>query len=146
MSIYASYLLAACAPQREDVTPYSKITTQQTMNWLLDPYADVIWDSAGSVVTAHGIEDLAPKDDKQWDAVGNAAASIVEAGNLLMMPHHLRNEDAWIAYVQNLKITGGQLLQAAQRKDAQAIFDLGGQLYINCQSCHDHYLSQQEED
>jgi hypothetical protein len=111
------------------------------MNWVLDPHADLIWDSSGFVVTAQGVQNLAPSTDEEWDAVRNAAASIVEAGNLLIMPHHAQGRYAWIGHSRGLQFTGMELLKAAENRDAQALFDLGGQLYINCQSCHNQYLS-----
>ena len=136
-----SWFLAAC-DQKETTGLYSsEINTQQTMNWVLDSHADLIWDSSGFVVTAQGVQNLAPSTDEEWDAVRNAAASIVEAGNLLIMPHHAQGRDAWIGHSRGLQFTGMELLKAAENRDAQALFDLGGQLYINCQSCHNQYLS-----
>jgi hypothetical protein len=135
-----SWFLAACDQKQTTALYSSQINTQQTMNWVLDPHADLIWDSSGFVVTAQGVQNLAPSTDEEWDAVRNAAASIVEAGNLLIMPHHAQGRDAWIDHSRGLQFTGMELLKAAENRDAQALFDLGGQLYINCQSCHDQYL------
>ena len=136
-----SWFLVTCDQKQTTALYSSEINTQQTMNWVLDPHADLIWDSSGFVVTAQGVQNLAPSTDEEWDAVRNAAASIAEAGNLLIMPHHSQGRDAWISHSRGLQFTGMELLQAAENRDAQALFDLGGQLYINCQSCHDQYLN-----
>ena len=136
-----SWLLVACDQKKTTDLYSSEISTQQTMNWVLDPHADLIWDSSGFVLTAQGVQNLAPTTAEEWDAVRNAAASIVEAGNLLIMPHHAQDRDAWIGHARGLQFTGIELLKAAEKRDAQALFDLGGQLYIKCQSCHDQYLN-----
>ena len=135
-----SWFLVTCDQKKTTALYSSEINTRQTMNWVLDPHADLIWDSSGFVVTAQGVQNLAPSTDEEWDAVRNAAASIAEAGNLLIMPHHSQGREAWIGHSRGLQFTGMGLLQAAENRDAQALFDLGGQLYINCQSCHDQYL------
>ena len=97
-----SWFLAACDQKKTTALYSSQINTQQTMNWVLDPHADLIWDSSGFVVTAQGVQNLAPSTDEEWDAVRNAAASIVEAGNLLIMPHHAQGRDAWIGHSRGL--------------------------------------------
>ena len=79
-----SWFLVTCDQKQTTALYSSEINTRQTMNWVLDPHADLIWDSSGFVVTAQGVQNLAPSTDEEWDAVRNAAASIVEAGNLLI--------------------------------------------------------------
>ena len=137
---FLSCFLAACDQERSSAQYSSTINTKQTMNWVLDPHADLIWESSGFVMTDQGVQSLAPTTDEGWDAVRNASASIVESGNLLLMPHHATGRDAWIGYARRLQATGMELLKASENRDAQALFDLGGQLYVDCQSCHNQYL------
>ena len=65
----------------------------QTMESILDPAADVIWDSAGFIITAQGEADLSPTTDAGWEKVRNGALVIAESGNLLMMPGRSAGSD-----------------------------------------------------
>lgn len=126
--------------------PYRVVTDiHQTMAWIIDPAADVIWDSAGTIITAQGSEELAPTSAQGWDEVLRAAATLSEAGNLLMMPGRAAGAD-WIAYSQQLIVTGQRAMQAAQARDADALFDAGGEIYQVCRGCHDQYWVEVDED
>jgi uncharacterized protein YceK len=120
------------------------VDVKQTMEWILDPAADVIWDSAGWIITAEGETDLAPTTEEGWKQVRNGAAVVAETGNLLMMPGRAAGPD-WIAYAQGLTAAGEVAMAAAEARDAEALFDAGGQLYQVCRACHDRYLLPLEE-
>ncbi|HJP40064.1 MAG TPA: hypothetical protein QF499_13200 [Gammaproteobacteria bacterium] len=135
-----SFAVVGCEPPSEPI-PYKSIAdTKQMMDWILDPHADVIWASAGSVVTAEGTQDLAPTTEEGWVTVRNAAATIAEFSNLLMMPEHARERAGWVEIAQGLQATAVQLINAADHHDADAVFNYGGQLYDVCVSCHQIYL------
>jgi len=149
--LYLSALLGAlagCSSGNETTpaVPYRSVTdTKQLMNWILDPSADVIWGASGFVVTEAGTEDLSPTTDEGWDAVRNAAATVAEAGNLLMMPGHVQPGDDWMEIAQGLTATGERLIDAAERRDSEAVFDYGGTLYNVCVSCHQLYVFADQE-
>ena len=69
----------------------------------------------------------------------NRAAVIAEAGNLLMMPGRSSGAD-WIAYAQALTEAGVVSMEAADAKNAEALFDAGDQLYQACRNCHTQYM------
>ena len=130
---------AGCAETVEPV-PFKAVTnTQQLMEWILDPNADVIWGAAGAIITEEGTQDLAPTTPEGWDAVRNAAATLAEGGNLLMMPGHARPDD-WMEIAQGMTATAELLIDAAERKDSEAVFNYGGQLYNVCVACHQLYM------
>jgi hypothetical protein len=108
------------------------------MQWILEPAADVIWDSAGTIITAEGRTELAPTTDAGWDDVRKHAAILAEAANLLMLPGRAAGDD-WIAYARALQTTGRQALTAAEARDADALFEAGGQIYQACVACHAQY-------
>jgi hypothetical protein len=110
----------------------------QLMVWVLEPAADVIWDSAGTIITAEGRQELAPTSDEGWEAVVRAAAILSEGGNLLMLPGRSRGED-WMEYALALIDTGKLAQQAARARDADALFDAGGRVYQVCRACHNQY-------
>ncbi len=111
----------------------------QTMESILDPAADVIWDSAGFIITAEGETDLSPTTDAGWGRVLNGALVIAESGNLLMMPGRSAGPD-WDAYAQQLTRSGEIAMAAAEARDAAALFDAGGQVYQACRACHAQYM------
>src|SRR3954453_2847051 len=76
-------------PRPVAVTPV--LNLKQVMEWVIDPAADVIWDSVKSVITESGTKEIAPQTDEQWAAVRNASATLIEAGNVLMMEGRARD-------------------------------------------------------
>ena len=143
-SAIVSCLLTASCALNQNYQAHSEValTTKQVMAWVLDPNADLIWDSAGFEVTADGVEDLAPASDEQWLAVRNSSAAIVEVGNILLMPAHYRDDAVWGRRVKDLQSAGMQLLATAESRDSKRLFSMGGELFVACQSCHDHYIAQ----
>ena len=123
----------------------SNLEMHDFMGWVLDPLADVIWSSAGTITTVEGVEDLAPTTQEGWDEVRNAAATIAEIGNLLQGPGYSEGED-WSEYAQGLTSTAMLLIEAAEQQDDQKVFDLGGQLYNVCVACHQLYMLPEYED
>jgi hypothetical protein len=127
------------APRADLAPAYEPITdVHQTMAWILTPAAEVIWDSAGTIITAEGQTELAPTTAEGWDNVRNHAAIVAETGNLLMMPGRAEGDD-WNAYARGLHATGRQAMAAAEARDADALFEAGGQLYQACVACHARY-------
>jgi hypothetical protein len=120
------------------------LDTRQLMNWVLDPSADVIWGSAGAVLTAEGEENLAPVDTEGWDRVRNAAAVVVESGNLLMMPGRSRGDD-WNEFSRGMTSISERAIAAAEAQDEEALFEVGGQLYNVCVACHQQYMLADQE-
>ena len=109
------------------------------MLWILEPAAEVIWDSAGFVITAEGETDLSPTTEAGWDLVRNNAALVAESGNLLMMPERSMGPE-WVAYAQAMIGAGRGVMAAAEVRDAEALFDAGGDLYQTCRACHTQYM------
>ncbi|MEN8161526.1 MAG: hypothetical protein ABFS41_15765 [Myxococcota bacterium] len=114
------------------------MSVRDTMNWILLPAADVLWDSAGTIITADGSTELAPTTDEGWEAVRRNAALVAESGNLLMIPGRAEGPD-WVAYARSLHASGRLAMAAAEARDADALFDAGGAVYQACVACHTHY-------
>lgn len=138
-------MLGACAPAPAPTAQFEAVVdAKQMMNWIMDPNADVIWGSAGTISTLEGVEDLAPTTQAGWDAVRNAAATLAETGNLLKMPGHSRGDD-WNEIATGLTRTSVLLIGAAEQKNDQQVFDYGGQLYNVCVACHQRYMLPESE-
>ncbi len=119
---------------------------KETMDWVLDPAADVIWGFAGYVTTAEGEIDLAPKDDEDWAQVKHAAWVLAESGNLLMVPGLAEEGGDWLEYSEGLRMMGGRLIEIAESQDPEALFEAGGHLYNICLACHQAYASELRQD
>lgn len=142
--------LPACSdqapPAPATALPFETVTDiRQTMEWILDPAVDVIWDSAGTIITAEGSTELAPTTDDGWNAVLHASATLAEAGNLLMLPGRAAGDD-WIGYAQQLTAASKLALRAAQERDADALFAAGGEIYLVCRACHSQYWAEARDD
>jgi len=133
--------IIGCEPQPAEMPFKAELNLHDTMSYILDPAADVIWDSAGTVITEAGHQDLAPTTDEGWDRVRNNAAVVIETSNLLMMPGRAIDEDNWMEISKGLMVAGKRAMAAAEAHDGDALFDAGGHLYRVCLSCHQSYNS-----
>ena len=135
--------LIACSDEREatgQTNPDFTIVLDHhhMMDWVLDPAAEIIWDSAGTIITAEGERELAPTTDEGWEHVASGAATLAEASNLLMLPGRSMGED-WDAYAKVLMTTSITALDAAKAQDSDALFQAGGEIYQACLACHQQY-------
>jgi hypothetical protein len=149
----AVLLLAACsepatAPRAGDTpagdSPPAAFNTslnmKDFMNLILDPAADVLWDSAGWVDSREsGYEELYPTTDEQWDYVRRHSALLIEIGNMLALPGRALDNDAWLTYANGLSQAGALAMEAAALQNKEDFFQAGAQLYSVCTACHQAY-------
>jgi len=119
---------------------HTTLTTKQLMTWIIDPNATAIWGSVGSVATDKGTEERHPQTDAEWATFRNAAATLIESGNLLMLDGRAVDSDQWMATARGMADAAATVLEAAEAKDVEAYFDAGGALYEACTACHSKYL------
>lgn len=136
--------LAGCtkeAPPPPPGPPFQlNLDMKQLMTAVIDPNADVVWGSVGTVVSAEGEDKFLPKTDEEWTVVRNSAATVLESGNLLMLNGRARNQDDWMKKVLELMRTANEVLQAVEAKDAEAVFTAGSDMYLACNACHAQYI------
>ena len=137
----AALAASACsndnAPAPAPFTPI--VNTGVLMESFIEPSADVIWASVGTIVTAAGEEHIRPKTEEEWTTVRNAAVAVSEAGNLLMMEPRARDADEWMRLSKAMVDTGAEAIKAAEAKDPDAMFEAGAQIYSVCSNCHAKY-------
>lgn len=80
-----------------------------------------------------------PQDAAGWTELEGKALMVAEAGNLLMMPAHQRDEDRWLADAKLMRDAGAAAYKAAKAKDVKALEELNDALYQSCVTCHQHY-------
>lgn len=132
-------LLAACTAE-PPAAPKVALSIKELMERVIDPPADVFWEASGTIITAAGETSRAPTTEAGWQAAVNAAATLVEASNLLMMPGRARDQKEWMQYARQLQTAAAAGMKAAQAKDERAVFDTGGEIFLACRSCHMKYL------
>jgi hypothetical protein len=136
------------SPQQPEYTPTA--TIKDIMLSIVDPSADVVWESVATIVTGDKIEERAPRTDEEWADVRRGAIRLAEAPNLLVMPGRrvarpgeqseapdvelepeemdvLINKDraAWSQRAKALHEAALAALQAIDAKDAQTLFEVG---------------------
>ena len=114
------------------------------MEHVLYPAAAIVWGNAGFVITNEGEEDLSPTTEEGWHNVEDHAAMVMETANLLLLPGRGPEEVEWRSYSKDLVRTGKLAFNAAQNRDAVALFDAGGEIYQSCLACHQKYIVKNE--
>jgi hypothetical protein len=98
--------------------------------------ADVLYPASDAVFY---IESRTPTTDGDWGLVQMQALMIAEVANLLMTPERAPDEDQWMADSALMLDAGGAAYRAAKERDVEALVALNDQLYISCETCHEHY-------
>jgi hypothetical protein len=130
---------AACSGGPEP-PPFKAVADNKLlMQAILDPAADEIWESVGWIITAEGTEEVYPRTDEEWMKVRNAAVTVIESGNLLMMAPRAKDNADWMRISQGLIETGQNAMRAAEAKDRDQVFTIGGDVYDVCTACHAKY-------
>jgi hypothetical protein len=133
---------------------------------VIDPSADVLWESVAVISTEKGVEDRQPRTEEEWATVRAHAVTLVEAANLLMIPGRkvaqpgkaLQDEGipgvlkaseiqalidgdpgAFAASALALHDAGVAALKAIDAKNVPALSDVGGVIDEACESCHTKY-------
>jgi hypothetical protein len=133
-------LIAAACNSAPAAPPFKPVVDTKTlMLALMEKQADIVWESVSDTIIGNDVMEHRPQTDEEWLAVRNAAISVTEAGNLLMIPP--RGQDkGWMDASVKLIEQGERMIAAVDRKDAKAVFDVGSDLYDSCVNCHMHYM------
>lgn len=112
---------------------------KQLMNGIVNPAATVVFESVSSTSSERGIEETFPRNDAEWAAVGDAAAALGEAGNLLMLEGRAVDTSDWMTMSRALVEAGRQVQLAVDAKSPEAVLNAGGVVYTACDNCHKRY-------
>ena len=131
---------AACgsAPAPPPFKPVAD--TKLLMQATIDPTADEIWDAVKTIVTKDGTEEVRPHTNAEWDAIRNHAVTLAESGNLLMMVPRAKDGGEWMQLSHDLVETSERAIRAAEAKNADQLFTVGGDIYESCSNCHRKYM------
>ena len=112
------------------------------MAHLLTPASEAIWESSGYVITEEGEFSLEPTNEEEWERVLYGAKVITESASLLSIPSRSKNRNEWIVFAGLLEGVGQKAFEAAERKDVDALFEIGAELYQVCVACHQVYMNE----
>ena len=122
-------------------SPKPVMGVRELMQTVLNPSAGVVWGAVSTVVTTAGIDEKRPQSDAEWGRVRSAAARITNAGNQLMLSPRATDGSRWMKAAQALIDTSTAAVRAAEAKNADQLFSVGGEMYTACLTCHENYMS-----
>ncbi|MEK6399144.1 MAG: hypothetical protein V4734_13730 [Terriglobus sp.] len=146
------------------VTPAS---IQQTMDLLIDPAADSLWDSVGTEVTAKGTHEKQPHTAAEWQKVTEHAQALIAGAKRLQTSGlpvganaHSKLADAdtpgtrTAAQIRadidanpatfrdaaiRLEKAANHALTASKQHNAAGVLEAGAELDAACEACHSAY-------
>ena len=127
------------APRIGDPVAAPVGNVKQIMKGIVGPAAAVVFESVSTTVTETSREDKFPRSDAEWEAVGNSAVALAEAGNLLMMEGRAVDNGEWIKMSQALIDAGKVALKATEAKSAEGVLGAGEAINTSCDNCHRKY-------
>jgi hypothetical protein len=139
-------VLAGCSSTGQEEPPLKPVAdVKELMHAVVDPAADTVWGSVGTIIDEKGMEERYPKTDEEWDVVREASMALVESGNLLMLPGRRlgdgeqKIDEEWIRLCQALMDVSMEAVKAADARNKDAVFDVGADIYAVCTNCHQKY-------
>ena len=138
----SAILFVGCssAPAPPPFKPVANV--KELMNSVIDPSADLIWDSVATIQTPGETEERRPHTTEEWTKVQDAATVVAESGNLLMMVPRAKDGDVWMKMAQGLIDAGAEARRGAEAKDPEAVFTAGANIYYACSNCHVRYIDE----
>ena len=155
---------SGCGGQQPAPAYRPTATVKDIMDSIIDPNADVLWNSVATIISVTGTEEREPRTDEEWAATRRSAIQLVEATNLLRIPgrqvarpgeksespkvelepeaiHRLIVDDpaTWTKLVDGLHDAALPALNAINARNAKGLFDAGDKLEHACESCHQQY-------
>ena len=155
---------SATRPLLGEITPL--VSVKELMESMIDPIADNIFDAVWWDNTAQGVVEHKPTTDEDWQKVKMGAVTIAEGMELLKVPRPWtppgdvndslgpnppelsptqiqakvdKDPVLWIAKIQALRNVTLEVLDVVKKKDANALWQAGGDLDEACEACHLEY-------
>ncbi|MEO8256254.1 MAG: hypothetical protein ABI868_02810 [Acidobacteriota bacterium] len=130
---------ARLAPAVEAPIAVPVATVKQIMKGIVTPAATVVFNSVSTTVSFRGTEEKFPRDDAEWEEVGNSAAALIESGNLLLLGSRVIDKGEWVKMSQAMIEAGKLTLKATQDRSADGVLAAGEQVNASCDACHRRY-------
>jgi cytochrome c556 len=155
---------AAAAP----AAPVMKavVSVKELMRFTIDPIADNIFDAVMWDITKKGVVETKPRNEEDWEKVKIGAVTLAEAIYLLKVPRPFapagdvnkstgpnppelspaqikekvdKDPVLWEAKIEALRNAAKEVMEIADKKDADALFEASADLDMACEACHLEY-------
>src|SRR3954470_16117426 len=123
--LMALLLLPAALAQQPPLRPVA--TIRQLHDAMISPASDAIFNV--------GI--AAPKTDQEWAAMQNAAVTLAESGNLLMVGTRAKDRRGWMKMSRAMVDAAALALKAAQAHDVPALMEASDRIVFLSGTCHE---------
>jgi hypothetical protein len=133
-------LSCSSQPPAAALPPFdTTISVKDLMENVIDPAADGVWDSVGTIYTKEGAFEKTPANDDEWNAVKAKAMTLVEVGNLLLLPARSSGNEEWIKLTLEMIKQSHRAIKAAEAHDRDGVFNTGADIYEACVNCHKRF-------
>ena len=137
-----SLALLGCSDAPE-TPPFAAVAdSKQLMLSVIEPAAEVYWDAVGVIMDMEGSFHIRPETEEDWEAVEDAAFVLAESGNLMLLEERAQGQGHWVAMSRAMIDVGRRAVEAAQARDPDAVFEVGGDVYQVCTGCHAVYAAE----
>jgi len=155
-------------PQTATAAPAMKavVSVKELMRFTIDPLADNIFDAVTWDITKKGIAETKPTTEEDWEKVKIGAVTLAEAIYLLKVPRPFapdgdvnnstgpnppelspaqikakvdKDPVLWDAKIEALRNAAKEIMQIADRKDVDALFEASADVDNACEACHLEY-------
>jgi len=164
------FVMAACSSSKPAPATQSEAafrvtgTIKEIMDSVVDPNADVLWNSVSTTINRNGTTEKMPRTDEDWLMVRRSAVALAEATNLLLIdgrkmaplghkseypgyelePEQMQklmdgDRESWTRYAHVLHDKAMVALKAIDAKSVQGLMDAGEGIDEACENCHKHY-------
>ncbi len=138
-----------------------EITIRDLMKDHIDPAADEIWSSVGTVIDESGTHEIFPKTPEDWQKLQAAALKVAELSEILLRsdiraaksgeksyapgielaPEDVdvlikKEREAFNTLARDLKRVANSVHAVAVAQDAKPLLDLGERMQQSCEACH----------
>ena len=156
------------AAQTPQTAPVMKpvVSVKELMRFTIDPLADNIFDAVTWDITKKGIAETKPTTEEDWEKVKIGAVTLAEAIYLLKVPRPFapagdvnkstgpnppelspeqikakldKDPVLWDAKIEALRNAAKEIMDIADRKDVNALFEGSADLDNACEACHLEY-------
>jgi len=145
----------------QDLKPV--VSIRELMQNIVDPLSDNIFEAVAVDISAKGVVESKPTTDEDWARVKQGAVALAEATNLLMIPRRvapandnvpknagelppdeveqrIRADRAkWLMHVNGLRTEAQKVFDIVEKRDTDALFNVGSDIDKACESCHLEY-------
>lgn len=90
-------------------------------------------------MTAQGIEEKAPQNEREWTELRNPADLLAEGGRLLKDDPQREDDADWLKWSQATIDSATLTLEAIESQNADQVLEAGDAIYNTCVGCHGGY-------